>query len=128
MSDKIRGFRGKSIPQVQADCFLRNLPKAGGAFSHRSAGLASPVGTMVLFQFQAQIIACAVLLRDEKFNAPRAGRRGRLHFDPNSIRTFEPLDFAVMRQIWPAVRPFGHVKTLLNPAAYAKFRRRTKGD
>ena len=126
MSDRIRGFRGKSIAQVQADCFLRDLPKAGGAFSYRSAGLHSPAGTVVLFQFQARIVASAVLLSDERFNTPRAGRRGRLHFDAGSIRTFEPLDFAAMRRIWPGIRPFGHVKQALNPTLYAKFRRRTK--
>jgi hypothetical protein len=126
MSDKIPGFRGKSIAQVQADCFLRDLPKAGGAFSYRSAGLCSPAATVVLFQFQARIIASAVLLRDEKFDSPRAGRRGRLHFDGNSIRTFAPLDFAAMRQIWPGIRRFGHVKQVLNPMRYAKFRRRLK--
>src|SRR3954464_3035135 len=112
MSDKIRGFRGKSIAQVQADCFERDLPKAGGVFSYRSAGLASPPGTVVLFQFQARIIASAVLVRDEKFNTPRAGRRGRLHFDADSIRTFVPLDFPTMRKIWPGLRPFGHVKQM----------------
>ena len=126
MSDKIRGFRGKSIAQVQVDCFLRDLPKARGAFSYRSAGLHSPAGTVVLFQFQARIIASAVLIRDEKFNTPRAGRRGRLHFDANSIRTFEPLDLAAMRRIWPGIRPFGHVKQMLNPTLYAKFRKRLK--
>ena len=126
MSDKIPGFRGKSIAQVQADCFARDLPKSGGTFSYRSAGLNSPAGTVVLFQFQARIIASAVLLRDEKFNSPRAGRRGRLHFDASSIRTFEPLDFAALRRIWPGIRPFGHVKQMLNPGLYAKFRRRLK--
>jgi len=127
MSDKIPGFRGKSIAQLQADCFGRDLPKAGAVFSYRSAGLNAPAGTVVLFQFQARIIASAVLLRDEKFNKPRAGRRGRLHLDASSIRTFEPLDFAAMRQIWPGIRPFGHVKQILNPTLYAKFRRRLKG-
>jgi hypothetical protein len=126
MSDKIPGFRGRSIAQVQADCFGRDLPKAGGAFSYRSAGLHSPEGTVVLFQFQARIIASAVLLRDEKLTSPRAGRRGRLRFDAGSIRTFEPMDFAAMRQIWPGIRPFGHVKQVLNPTLYAKFRRRLK--
>ncbi len=126
MSDRIPGFRGKSIAQVQADCFGRDLPKADGIFSYRSAGLNSPAGTVVLFQFQARIIASAVLLRDEKFNKPRAGRRGRLHLDASSIRTFEPIDFAAMRQIWPSIRPFGHVKQMLNPMLYAKFQRRLK--
>ena len=126
MSDRIPGFRGKSIAQVQADCFGRDLPKAG-VFSYRSTGLNSPAGTVVLFQFQARIIASAVLLRDEKFKSPRAGRRGRLHLDPSSIRTFEPLDFAAMRRIWPGIRPFGHVKQMLNPMLYAKFQRRLKG-
>lgn len=127
MSDRIPGFRGKSIAQVQADCFGRDLPKSDGVFSYRSAGLNAPAGTVVLFQFQARIIASAVLLRDEKFKSPRAGRRGRLHFDASSIRTFEPLDFAAMRRIWPGIRPFGHVKQMLNPMLYPKFRRRLKG-
>jgi len=126
MSDKIPGFRGKSIAQVQADCFGRDLPKAGGVFSYRSAGLNAPAGTVVLFQFQARLIASPVLLRDEKFKSPRAGRRGRLHFDASSIRTFQPMDFGAMRKIWPGVRPFGHVKQMLNPTLYAKFRRRLK--
>jgi hypothetical protein len=126
MSDKIPGFRGKSIAQVQADCFLRDLPNAGGAFSYCSAGLHSPTGSIVLFQFQARIIASAVLLRDEKFKSPRAGRRGRLHLEVSSIRTFEPLNFAAMRRIWPGVRPFGHVKQALNPTLYAKFCRGIK--
>lgn len=125
MSDKIPGFRGKTIAQVQADCFGRDLPKAGGTFAYRSAGLNSPAGTLVLFQFQARIIASAVLLKDEKFKSPRSGRRGRLHFDASSLRTFEPLDFAAMREIWPGIRPFGHVKQVLNPGLYRKFRRRT---
>ena len=127
MSDKIPGFRGKSIAQVQADCFERDLPESG-VFSYRSAGLNSPAGTVVLFQFQARIIASAVLLRDERFNSPRGGRRGRLHFDASSIRTFEPLDFSAMRQIWPGIRPFGHVKQALNPTLYPKFRRRLKAS
>ena len=125
MSDKIPGFRGKSIAQVQADCFMRDLPKASGRFPYRSAGLASPAGTVVLFQFQARIIASAVLLRDEKFKSAHAGRRGTLHLDVNSIRTFEPLDWVAMRRIWPGIRPFGHVKQMLNPTLYPKFRRRT---
>src|SRR3569833_286038 len=89
MSDWIPGFREKSIAQVQADCFSRDLPKAGGVFSYRSAGIIAPAGTVVLFQYQARIIASAVLLRDEKFKSPRGGRRGRLHFDASSIRTFQ---------------------------------------
>ena len=83
-------------------------------------------GTVVLFQFRARVIASAVFLRDEKFERPRRGSGGVLHFDPASFRTFAPLDVAAMRQVWPRFRAFGHVKQYLNPAAYPKLARRLK--
>ena len=39
MSDKIPGFRGRSIEDVQQRTFLRDLRKNKGRFHYRSAGL-----------------------------------------------------------------------------------------
>jgi len=126
MSDKTQGFRGRSIEQVQREVFLRWLPAHRGRWRYPRAGLNAEPGTIVLFQFQARIIATAVFLRDEKFERPRLGYAGEMYFDPQSFRTFDPLDVADMRKAWPSFRAFGHVKQFLNPTLYPAFKKRLK--
>jgi hypothetical protein len=126
MSDKIEGFRGRTIEDVQSDIFLRKLPAMGGRYHYQSTGLSSDPGTLVLFQFQARIIASAIFARDEKFDPPQEDFGGILHFDPASFRTFHPLDIPAMRKICPAFRAFGHVKQFLNPTLYSKFNKHLK--
>jgi hypothetical protein len=126
MSDKISGFRGRSIEDVQAHVFLRDLPAMKGRWRYPRVGLSAEPGTVVLFQYRARIIASAVFLRDEKFERPRAGYGGALHFDPASLRTFDPLDADAMRKSWPAFRGFGHVRQFLNPTRYSLLKRRMK--
>ena len=126
MSSQISGFRGRSIEHVQRRCFLRELPSSNGRWRYPSVGLNADPGTLVLFQFKARIIACAVFLRDEKFEKPVRGYGGALHFDPASFRTFDPLDVNAMRKVWPGFRGFGHVRQMLNPALYPQFKRRLK--
>jgi len=104
MSDKTQGFRGRSIEQVQREVFLRWLPAHRGRWRYPRAGLNAEPGTIVLFQFQARIIATAVFLRDEKFERPRLGYAGEMYFDPQSFRTFDPLDVADMR--WDVIDHF----------------------
>jgi hypothetical protein len=126
MSDKAKGFRGLSIVDVQRQLFQRNLPANGGRFRYPKSGLNARAGTVVLFQYQARIIASGTFIWDERFERPVRGFAGALHFDPKSIKTFDPVDADSMRQIWPAFRSFGHVKQFLNPARYATFKRRLK--
>jgi hypothetical protein len=127
MSDKIKGFRGRSIEDVQRNLFLRALPTVmNGGWRYQRTGLNAEPGTVVLFQFKARIIASGVFLRDEKFERPIRGRNGEIAFDPESFRTFDPLDVEAMRKVWPSFRAFGHVKQYLNPTLYAKFKRRLK--
>jgi hypothetical protein len=126
MSDKAKGFCGRSIEQVQRGCFLRDLAARKGRYRYPSAGLNAVPGSVVLFQFKARIIASAVFRRDEKFERPIGGYAGALHFDVESIRTFDPLDIETMCKVWPGIRAFGHVKQFLNPALYSTFKRRLK--
>ena len=126
MSDKLEGFRGRSIEDVQANVFRRDLPAMKGLWSYPRVGLSAEPGTVVLFQYRARIIASAVFLRDEKFDRPKGGCAGALHLDPASIRTFDPVDADAMRKAWPAFRKFGHVRQLLNPTRYGMFKRRLK--
>ena len=124
MSDKLEGFRGRSIEDVQTRLFLRDLPKCNGRWRYPRVGLNAAPGTVVLFQFRARIIASAVFLRDEKFDKPVGGGAGAIYFDPRSFRTFDPVDSDAMRKAWPAFRRFGHVKQWLNPTRYPQFTRR----
>jgi hypothetical protein len=126
MSDKIKGFRGRSIEEVQQEVFLRWLPQNSGRFRYQASGLNADPGTVVLFQFSARIIASAAFLRDEKFARPKAGYGGEMYFDVKSFRTFDPLDVEAVRKVWPSFRAFGHVKQFLNPTRYPMFRRRLK--
>lgn len=128
MSDQAKGFRGRSIEDVQQRCFLRDLPARNGRWRYRASGLNAVAGSVVLFQFKARIIASAVFLRDEPCarRTRAGGYGGALHFDPDSFRTFDPLDADDMRKVWPSFTRFGHVKRYLNPTLYAKFRRRLK--
>jgi hypothetical protein len=125
MSDQRKGFAGLSIEQVQKKYFLRGLGR-DGRYSYPSSGLNADPGTVVLFQFKARIIASALFLRDEKFERPRGGAAGVVHYDPSSIRTFDALDVDAMRAIWAGFRAFGHAKRRLNPMLYGKFKRRLK--
>ena len=127
MSDKIEGFRGRTIAEVQGRYFRRVLPGNGGRYRYKSSGLNAAAGTIVLFQFRARIIASGVLVRDEKFERTSRGGGGILHFEPESFCTFEPVDAETMRKVWPGFRAFGHVKQFLNPGRYSAFKRRLKG-
>ena len=127
MSDKIEGFRGRSIEDVQRNVFRRRLPNTmKGRWRYQRTGLNADAGTIVLFQFKARIIAMGVFLRDEKFEKPIRGRNGEIAFDPKSFRTFDPIDVDAMRKVWPGFRGFGHAKQRLNPTLYSKFLRQLK--
>ena len=126
MSDKTEGFQGLSIEDVQRRLFLRDLPRCNGRYRYPSAGLNAEPGTLVLFQYRARIIASAVFLRDEKYERPRGGYGGEMVFDPETIRTFEPIDVEGMRKVWPSFRAFGHVKQFLNPTRHGIFVRKLR--
>ena len=126
MSDRIEGFRGRSIQDVQQKVFLRSLPRMKGRYRYRATGLNAPAGTVVLFQFRGRVVASAVFVRDEKFERAKGPHAGEIYFAPDSFRVFDPVDADTMRKAWPWFRRFGHVKQALNPAGYAAFRRRLK--
>lgn len=126
MSDKLEGFRGRGIEDVQRRLFLRDLPRCKGRYRYPSAGLNAEPGTIILFQYRARIIASATFLRDEKYARPADGCSGAIYVDIGSIRTFDPIDVEGLRKAWPSFRAFGHVKQYLNPARYATFKGRLK--
>lgn len=129
MSSREKSFRGRSIEDVQAGFFLQELPfpPKCGRFRYPTTGLHAEPGTIVLFQYEAKIVASAVLDRSERYDQPEHGYRGAMWFDVGSIRTFDPVDAEVMRTIWPEFHGFGHVKQHLDPGKYARFEKRLVG-
>jgi hypothetical protein len=129
MSANEKSFRGRGVEDVQAGFFLEELalPPKSGRFRYPTTGLNAEPGTVVLFQYEAKIIASATFERSERYDQPQHGYRGAIWFDVKSIRTFDPVDVEAMRKIWPEFRSFGHVKQHLDPAKYAKFQKRLLG-
>jgi len=125
MSNKIEGFRDRSIEDVQKKLFLGRLRKTG-AFHYCSTGLNAPPGTIILFQFSARVIATAVFRFDERFEQPKDDLAGVLHLQPKSIQVFDPVDAETMRKCWPQFARFGHVKQHLNPGRYDAFRKQLR--
>jgi len=125
MSNRIEGFRDRSIEDVQQKLFLGRLRKTG-KFHYTSTGLNAPPGAIILFQFSAHVIASAVFRFDERFEEPKDGLAGALHLEPESIQVFDPVDAETMRACWPQFTRFGHVKQHLNPGRYEAFRRKLR--
>lgn len=125
------GFAGASIEEIQQQFFLRQLPTRSptpGQFEHRKAGLKAEAGTVVLFQFRGRIIASAVLLGSERFApATSDGFDGAYYFDAKTIRVFDAVDAAGLREFWPNVSRLGQAKWSLDPRKYAAFERSVKG-
>lgn len=127
MSDSDDEFKTYDIDELQRRYFLNKLPfKYSGKYNYRASGLNADRGTLVLFQFRSHIVATAVFLGSEKFEAPKGDYNGSLIFD--SIRVFNPIDAARMKSIWPDDFPgFKQSKTRLNPDQTSAFEARLTG-
>jgi len=121
-------FKGQSMEDVQDTYFLNNLPiKNNGRYLFHNAGLRAKANTIVLFQFKNRIVACAILRRVERFELPEDEKfTGALHFDPKSIRVFNPIGADVVRRIWADFRKFNNVKQHLDPKRFPEFEREMK--
>jgi hypothetical protein len=126
MSPNQKGFRGRSVDDVQHKFFLEELasPETNGCYHYPTSGLNAEPGTVVLFQWEGRIIASARLDRHERFEQPEGGFKGALWFDVKSIRIFRPVGADEVRAAWPDFRHFGHVKQYLDPANYRAFEKR----
>lgn len=125
-------FAGWTTPQVQTQFFLGhrdrtetdfNLlhPAHPGRYRFRTRALNADPGTLVLFQFDARIIASAVLTRIERFEEPEGEFHGAMWFEPTSIRVFAPVPLETVRSVWPEVTQFGQMMRTLAAAPYLWF-------
>lgn len=76
--------------------FLETLVYNKGEFLYRERGINSPSNTLVLFKFDNEIIASAILKKVEKFDEPKFKYgfeyKGALYFDISTIEVFKPID------------------------------------
>jgi hypothetical protein len=123
-------FAGPSAEDVQRNFFLRLLPgePRRGRYLFRTTGLIAARGTVVLFQYESQVIASATLDRVERFKQPEHGTYwGALYFEIDSIRVFDPVGEERLRAIWPKFRRFSQAKLSLDPMGYPEFERSLTG-
>jgi hypothetical protein len=124
------GVGETTLEGVQSRFFLQKLPskRRDGRYLYRTSGLDAEPGTIILFQCDSRIIASAVLKDSERFDQPERGYNGSLYLDVASIRVFDPVGPALMRDVWPEeFKRFSHSKLKLNARAYPEFERRLKG-
>ncbi len=127
MSDKDPEFQGWDAQKVQEEFFLNRLPDRGGSFWYPTRGMEAGPGTIVLFQYQKHVIACAELVEILPFAITKVEEgvtyQGEYRFAPHSIRVFDPIDAVSLRSFWPTFEGFGRVKQILSPQdAYPAFR------
>jgi hypothetical protein len=116
----------QDVKEFQEGFFLRDLPgRPDGEYWYREGGLRAEPRTVVLFQSDGAIIATAILKETKKFDKPKNDGgtlyTGALYFDVKSIRVFEPIEWNIIRHIWPEVKRAARVKWNLNPSGYVEF-------
>ncbi|MFV0442884.1 MAG: HNH endonuclease [Planctomycetaceae bacterium] len=116
-------FPGQTTESVQKRFFLDELPSRSpaGEYQYRAKGLQTPLGTAVLFQFKNAVIASAVLKQVEKYEQPQGPYHGTIHFDPDSIRVFDPVGPEEMKEAWPNFPGFGNAPLSLDADRYPAF-------
>jgi len=118
--DRDDEFYDMEIGEVQSEFFLDELPKRNdehgtGKYHYKKKGLILEEElTLVLFQYDNKIIASANLVNVIKFKEPYGIYNGALYFEPNSIRTFDPISNQKINDIFHDSVKFGQIKHKLN--------------
>lgn len=139
--DRTDEFGNWEIKRVQEDYFLKTLPDdRNGKYFYKKHGMDAPTGTVVLFQYDNNIVASARYLESEEFSQPVDNEYyGAYYFEPNSIVVFNPVSRDEIKQIWDkgfvdsegeiraGFERFSHTKTFLDPVQYPTFLKLLKG-
>lgn len=118
MSNEDPEFKNKTISEVQ-DWFKNVLPNRIYNFKK---GMNADKGTLVLFQYQAHIIASAILDAKIMYESPiGGGYSGYYKFIPFSIAIFNPLNVNDMKFVWKDFIGFKNSLQNLNTDGYKDF-------
>lgn len=110
-----------STAEVQNNFFLKILPSRDGEFRYPSSGLKADKGTIVLFQYDKQIVALAELYKIEKYDHPKDGYKGGLIFVKDSIKTFKPISEEVLQKTFHFTKDLNRAKYDLPAEHYFDF-------
>ena len=130
--DKEYEFDNISIQDVQNSFFLNELPsrkgsKGQGKYCYKTHGMKADIGsTLVLFQYDNRIIACADLVEIEKLDKPEGIYHGAFYFEPTSIKVFNPITNENINYDFNCKVKFGQVKHTLEPKYINSFTSRLK--
>lgn len=116
-------FPRMSYNEIQEKYFLGDLKyKKNGYYNFRVSGLNAPVGTLILFQINNAVIACAKLKDIIKYEKPLEDiYNGAYLFDVDTIRVFEPIESFELSNIDSNFNIFTQVKQKLDPSKYEEI-------
>ncbi len=109
-------FQNYNIEDIQQKYFLGDLiKKQKGFYYFREAGMYCASNSVILFQFDNQIVAYAVLKEIHKYNELYPDKyKGAFEFFIDSIKVFEPISFEDIRDVIPEIAHFSQVKQIIN--------------
>lgn len=134
-----------NISKIHKEFLLKKLAiERNGKYHYKYAGMKAEQGSVILFQFDNQIIGLAELIDIKKSDDPEyfdnitelnndSDYKGAYYFEPHSIRTFEPIKKEEMINIWnnefigrdgkkhPPFERFNQTKQFLDPEKYPNF-------
>jgi len=125
--DKKYEFNDLTFQEVQDAFFLDELPKrkdihGQGKYCYKKQGMSADEGsTLVLFQYDNQIIACADLNKIIKLSSPEDVYHGAFYFEPSSIKVFNPISNNEINTDFNCSKKFGQIKHSLNPKYINNF-------
>jgi len=121
MSSSDKEFVGLNAASIQQKFFADDLVARGGRYEYVAKSLNAETGTVVLFQYEASIIARADFVRRETFSKPNDEYKGAMYFDVTSIKIFDPVDASKMREAWPEFSKFSQAMPSLSASHLADF-------
>lgn len=107
---------GLSIEEIQNVFFLKDLPSrkdinGQGKYCYKTKGMQANEGTtLVLFQYDNKIVACADLYKIVKLEVPEDVYHGAFYFDPSSIKVFDEICNEDINSIFNCRIKFGQIK------------------
>ena len=98
-------FKNKAYAYVQREFFLKDLVNEKGKFLYYRNGMNISGDTLVLFKFDRQIIASAIVKKSKKFKIPEVrhgvNHNGALYLDISTIEVFRPINISKLLEEIP---------------------------
>ena len=109
-------FNNQSIEIVQQEFFMRDLKNRYDClFYLRTGGIYCAKNTLLLFQYDNRVIACAKLIKVIKYKKPYDGIYDEsLSLDRNSIQVFDPIMPCELKIIDHEFKKFSQARQLIN--------------